>query len=72
MKFTVLYPDGNKDRDIEHNGLTLYCVNYPLACWHCGDNAYWVNVNFEAAFCSQECLNAKWAEFVEAYNRGLK
>jgi endogenous inhibitor of DNA gyrase (YacG/DUF329 family) len=37
------------------------------ACWHCGDLTQWVDLDFEAPLCSEECLTAKVHEWAEAY-----
>ena len=37
-------------------------------CWHCGKATHYVDLAFEAYLCSQECYDAKWEEFMEAYN----
>jgi hypothetical protein len=40
------------------------------ACWHCGAETRFVQVDFEAALHPGACTSAKWAEFDDA-NRGL-
>lgn len=39
-------------------------------CWHCGRPTQWVELNFEAHLCSEECVDAKWKEYFEACNKG--
>jgi hypothetical protein len=35
-------------------------------CWHCGEPTEWVEINFSAHLCSDECLSAKIDEYLEA------
>lgn len=37
-----------------------------FSCWHCGNKTRWVEINFEAPLCSDECVAAKWREWARA------
>jgi hypothetical protein len=36
-------------------------------CWNCGRKTMWVELNFEAHICSEQCNDAKWKEYLEAF-----
>jgi len=38
----------------------------PGPCWHCGEETEWIDIDFEAHLCSDECLSAKIDEYLEA------
>jgi hypothetical protein len=51
--------------EIEYKGSNLFKSPTIANCWHCGDLTYWIDINFEAHLCSEECEDAKWDEFYE-------
>jgi hypothetical protein len=38
-------------------------------CWNCGTVTAYVDLDFEARLCSEECRDVKWAEYFEALRR---
>lgn len=51
---------------IRFHGSELLRSTMSHKCWHCGSVAKWIDINFEAAFCSEECSDAKWEEYFKA------
>ncbi len=60
MSKTFFTSDGGH---IEFEGSELIKGNEPGACWHCGCPTRWVDTNFQALLCSEECSRAKWEEY---------
>lgn len=73
MKLDELYPDASPlwmpgDSDANDRGCVLKChESHP--CWQCGEATTWVEVNFEAHLCSEECLDKAWAEYARALSK---
>lgn len=63
MKFDQLFPD-KKETDFE--GSLMVRLDADEACWHCGRRTHWVDMNFMAYLCSEECDRAKWKEYAAA------
>ena len=64
MKFEDKYPDCPMDGEPFQSMVRLLVDKMP--CWHCGDLTEWVDLDFEAPLCSEECLEAKVHEWMEA------
>ena len=62
MKFDDIYPYADY---LDTNG-DMVKSNKQKPCWHCGELTSWVEINFMAYLCSEECYNAKWQEYIEA------
>ncbi len=37
-----------------------------LPCWICFDLTFWLEINFEAPICSEECDNIAWEDYFKA------
>jgi hypothetical protein len=60
--------DDAKDR-IEYHGTELVNAYQEGKCWHCGASTVWADTGFMAYLCSEECTDAKWAEYFEALTK---
>ena len=60
MKF-----DNKADR-IEYHGTEMVNTYQTGTCWHCGQPTQMMDTNFMAYICSEECSEAKWAEYFDA------
>jgi hypothetical protein len=66
MKFDALYPDASPGDEMVFEGSgVLKCLGTGSPCWHCRELTTWVDINFEAYLCSEECERAKWSEYWE-------
>lgn len=66
MKFDILYPEQPftiKQKSIEFEGSSLFRYGLPEPCWNCGELTSWIDENFAAHLCSEECERQKWAEY---------
>ena len=71
MKFDELYPNQPMTLDapdIVFEGSAIWKYGEPQPCWHCGELTSWIDISFEAPLCSEECEQAKWAEYAQAFN----
>ena len=71
MKFDNLYPNqptNIEQKGIEFEGSDLFKYGESQPCWNCGELTSWIDINFEAHLCSEECEREKWAEYEKAYN----
>lgn len=55
MKFTDKYPDADY-LSVSPDGMLR--GKELLPCWHCGEPTPFVEINYEARICSEECLAA--------------
>lgn len=67
MKFDRIYPSARYEDEIIYKGSSLFKSDQESPCWHCGESTLWIDLSFEARLCSEECEDAKWAEFKLAY-----
>jgi len=65
-KFDTLYPNITHGEQIEFEGSFLFRAESSYPCWHCGEETHWIDGNFEAHLCSEECERAKWDEYLKA------
>jgi len=63
MKFDKKYPNA-KYLEVFDEGIMK--GKKPHVCWHCGEGCNWVDIDFEAHLCSEECQQAKWKEYCKA------
>lgn len=74
MKFDLLYPNQPMtldQHDIEFEGSSIWKYGEPNPCWNCGELTSWIDLNFEAYLCSEECERQKWAEFIRDFNKPI-
>lgn len=68
-KFTELYPQAPHQSEIQFEGSLLIKADdsdEPFACFVCGSLTHWIDCNFEAAVCSEECERAAWNDYFVA------
>lgn len=65
-KFDISRIDATYTDRIIVGGSELIHAHGASTCWHCGKTTEWVEINFEAYLCSDECLSAKIDEYLEA------
>lgn len=65
MKYIDKYPDMKPIHD-ERNGIIKCDAKYGK-CHYCKNPTEFVEINYEAPFCSEECLNTWETEFFEKY-----
>ena len=68
MKFEDIKPNADSKDEISFEGSLLFRSPIKARCWHCREFTHWIDINFEAYLCSEECERAKWQEFKEAFN----
>lgn len=66
MKFDEKYPDAIVTEEFLFEGSAIFKAPTAYPCWHCGELTAWVDINFEANLCSEECERAKWSEYFSA------
>jgi hypothetical protein len=74
-KFDVLYPNqptNQLNEDIYFEGSSLVKVDDTQPCWNCKEPTSWIDINFEAYLCSEECERAKWKEYYDAERSRLQ
>lgn len=71
MKYSDKYPNAQKDEEVEDSIVKVATEN---KCWNCSELTNFVEINFMAYLCSDECNAAKWNEFEKASrsNHGLQ
>jgi hypothetical protein len=68
-KFNNIFPDAEHLDQVEFKGSELLLYHggvYNKHCWHCGESTNWIDINFQAPLCSEECFDAKWDEYFKA------
>ena len=55
MLYEKKYPNATPGQEVEHG--ILYGINADN-CAHCGRMTKFVDINYEAHFCSEECVKA--------------
>jgi len=71
MKFNEIYQHSIFLDAHEFEGSFIIKGNKLAPCWHCKELTFWVDGNFQAYLCSEECQRAKWEEFIKAHS-GVK
>src|SRR4051812_8431872 len=69
MRFDKKYPDAKHDDELEE------CMCYfdiPDICIMCWEPSHFVELNFEAALCSEECRDKLYKEYDEACMKVLE
>ena len=64
--FTTLYPQAPHHTEIQFEGSALIKADdtdEPYSCFVCGALTHWIDINFEAAICSEECERAAWNDY---------
>lgn len=64
MKFSEKYPNMRPIVDEAPNGIIRAHEKQP--CWNCGELTEYVDINYEAPLCSEECQNQKDLEYIDA------
>lgn len=65
MKFADKYPSV---KPIEWEGVEgIIRGRVAEPCWHCKEPTEFVDIDFQAHLCSDECQKAKWDEYCAAY-----
>jgi hypothetical protein len=63
VTFDEMYPHA------EHLDMVEGCIlkgGSPRPCWHCNRSTWFLEINFEAALCSPDCVKAKDEEYWKA------
>lgn len=55
MLYSEKYPNANPGQEVETG---VICGNAPDNCVHCGKMTKFVELNYQAHFCSPECIEA--------------
>jgi hypothetical protein len=63
MEYKDKYPNSKVNEEVEK---CITKVESETPCLHCGKLSQFVDLDFEANFCSEECNRAKWQEYEEA------
>ena len=63
MKFSEKYPNMCPIIDEAPNGIIRVHEKQP--CWNCGALTDYVDINYEAYLCSDECQQQKDSEYIE-------
>lgn len=71
MKYDEKYPDG-ESAGMEPKDQDMVRVSEARECWHCREMTRWASLSFEAFLCSEECSDAKWNEYFDAWAVGLQ
>lgn len=73
MKFDEKYPnaiEGTLASSWRQGGQdfpnSMWFTKYEGECWHCKALTTWIDMDFQAFICSEECQEAKWKEYCEA------
>lgn len=71
MRFSEKYPDDPRDtlRSPCRGPEGVFRSDSDAPCVGCGAPTEWVNIHFEAHFCSEGCLDRTWEELAEAAAR---
>jgi hypothetical protein len=62
MKFSDKYPDAEYLQEVEPS-IVKFRDGEP--CWICGQKTVFIEINFQAAICSEECLGTIDKEYWE-------
>ena len=65
MKFIDKYPNMKPIIDEAPNGIIRGYEKKP--CWNCGELTEYIDINFEAHLCSEECQRQKNLEYIDAF-----
>ena len=65
MKFSEKYPNMRPIVDEAPNGIIRVHEKQP--CWNCGELTEYIDINFEAYLCSEECQAQKDSEYIDAF-----
>ena len=63
MKFSEKYPNMRPIVDEAPNGIIRGYDKQP--CWNCGALTEYIDINFEAPICSEECQAQKDDEYIQ-------
>lgn len=58
--------------EINYKGTYLFKSPIIGNCWNCRDLTYWVDIDFEAYLCSEECEDAKREEYLKVQGENVK
>jgi len=67
MKFDKKYP--NAEYLKQCGSMLKGKEDNPQPCWNCKELTTWVDMDFQAYLCSEECLAIKNKEYCEAFGR---
>ena len=65
MKFSEKYPNMRPIVDEAPNGIIRGYEKKP--CWNCGELTEYIDIDFEAHLCSEECQRQKNLEYIDAF-----
>ncbi len=65
MKFSEKYPNMKPIVDEAPNSIIRGYKKKP--CWNCGELTEYIDINFEAHLCSEECQAQKDLEYIDAF-----
>ena len=74
MKFDLLYPNHPttiSQKDVQFEGSCLFKYGEEKPCWNCEEPTNWIDLNFGAYLCSEECERQKWSEFERDFNKPI-
>jgi len=64
--FATLYPKAPRQTEIQFEGSFLIKADdsdEPYPCFVCSALTHWIDGNFEAAVCSEECERTAWKDY---------
>ena len=65
MKFSEKYPNMRPIVDEAPNGIIRGYNKQP--CWNCGELTEYIDIDFEAPICSEECQSQKDSEYINTF-----